>query len=339
MVEALKLVLACWDYDRTRPLMDGRVRPEGVGLTVITLPPEECFWRMLRFREFDASELSFAQYIRFRASGDRSLIAIPVFLSRMFRHSGFYVRADSGIEHPKDLIGRRMGVPEYQMTAAVWMRALLQHEYGVSPEELTWYVARREELKLPLDLPPQIRLHPLLPGQSLTGMLEAGEIDALMTARAPESFRRGSSRIRRLFPDFRQAEAAYYTRTGLFPIMHLVVLKAALHQAQPWIARSLYKAFCQAKALCYRDLAEQAVAKVTLPWVVAEFEAAQQILGEDLWPYGLARNRACIEALISYLEEQHLIPQKVAVEELFADNTLEEFETYMGGDHAYRGEA
>ncbi len=331
----LSLSFAAWDYDRTRPLFSGEIQPEGVELHGVALPPEETFWRQLKHGEFDISELSLAQYACAVSRGDERFLALPVFLSRAFRHSCIFINTRAGIREPRDLAGRRAGVPEYQMTAAVYMRGMLQHEYGVAPETMRWLAARDEQMKMALHLPPSIRLERIDPSQTLDGMLEAGEIDALLTARTPLSFRRGSPHVARLFPDYVEAERRYYETTGIFPIMHTVVVRRAILDRHPWLARSLFKAFAAAKARALADLLEGAALKVSLPWVVAEMERTQQIMGPDPWPYGIEPNRPTLEALVAYLDEQHLSARRVRVEELFAANAADEFTAYMGGDHEY----
>jgi 4,5-dihydroxyphthalate decarboxylase len=322
------LTLACWEYDRTEALRDGRVRVEGVELNYLPLTVEETFWRMLRYQEFDAAELSMSSYLMGRDRGDLSMIAIPVFPSRFFRHSCIYVNARSGISEPRDLIGKRMGVPEYQITMAVWARGILEHEYGVKPREVLWFTGGEEqpgrEEKLRLNLPSEIKIQPIPSDKTLSVMIETGEIDALMTARIPSPFVRGSPHVRRLIPRYREIEEEYYKRTKIFPIMHTVVLREDLYHEHPWVAQSLYKAFCQAKMICEEAWYESAL-KVMLPWFVPELEREKSILGDDLWPYGLEANRHVLETLIQYEFEQGLIARKMEPESLFAPNTFREF--------------
>lgn len=320
----LRLTLACGDYDRTRPLRDGTVAVEGVELIPITLPPEEIFWRMGRFEEFDTSEFSLSSYHVLRAQG-RSLIAIPAFPSRAFRHSSIYVRTDAGIGAPADLRGKRVGVPKYHMTAAVWIRGLLEHEYGVAPSQMRWFEGGEGGRVKEVDvaLPGDIRVESVPASCSLSAMLEAGELDAFIGARMPAAFAAGSPRIRRLFPDFKAEEQAYYRRTGIFPIMHTVVLRGELHRAHPWLARSLYKAFCQAKDLCLRQLGEATALACALPGLLAELEETRAIMGADPWPYGVERNRKVLETVGQYAVEQGLIPRPLPMEEMFATTTLQ----------------
>ncbi|MDR7540007.1 MAG: ABC transporter substrate-binding protein [Armatimonadota bacterium] len=319
----LSLTLACWDYDRTRPLMDGRVQAEGLDLNLICLPVEEIFWRQVRHQEFDVSEFSLAYLTHFRSRGDWEYVGIPVFLSRMFRHGCVYINTRAGIRCPQDLAGKPVGLPAYQMTATVWVRGLFQHEYGLPPERVTWLYSREDIF--PFDPPPGLSLRRIGPGQSLSAMLEAGEIVALITARKPEAFVTGSGAVGRLFPDYRAAEEDYFRRTGIFPIMHTLVVRAEIARRHPWVPQSLYKAFDQARQLCYQDMAEAAALKYSLPWLLDEVERTQRLMGQDFWPYGLEPNRRALETLVRYAHEQGLAARLIPIEQLFAEGTLDQY--------------
>lgn len=325
----LPLSLACWNYDRTQALADGTVRPDGIDLNVQVLEVEETFFRMLRHREFDCAEMSLSSYCVSLARPDPAFIAIPVFPSRMFRHGCIFVSAKSGIERPQDLIGKRIGVPEYQMTAPVWIRGVLADEYGVDPASVTWFTGGEEqpgrEEKLKLDLPGRFKVVPIGPDQTLSQMLADGEIDALHTARIPSTFYTRPDAVRRLFPDFVSVEQDYFRRTGLFPIMHVVALRRDVYQANRWIARALCKAFAEAQERVYAELRVTASLKTMLPWQVAMVEQAVDLLGPDWWPYGVERNRAVLETFLRYHHEQGLSPRRLAVDELFAPECFEEF--------------
>lgn len=325
----LHLSLACGDYDRTRALKDGSVQAQGIELTYLTYRPSETFWRMFKFEEFDVSEMSLSSYIMERSRGINRFVAIPIFPSRLFRHGFIFINTGSGIQHPEDLIGKRVGVPEYQQTASVWIRGFLQHDYGVMPDKVLWINGGLEDPgrqeKVELRLPASIRIQPAPAGKSLSAMLAAGELDALVTARAPSCFINGSPNVRRLFPDYRTVEVDYFKRTGIFPIMHTIVIKEELHRKHPWTAASLYYAFCEAKALCYRRMVDSAALIYTLPWFLPELESEREMLGHDLWPYGLAANRVALEALVQYSYEQGLAEDKLEIESLFAPSTAEEF--------------
>ena len=325
----LHLTLACEDYDRTRALRDGSVKPEGIEINYVGLPVEEIFWRMCRYEEFDVAELSMGAFLVAAAQGRRPFVAIPVFPSRTFRHRCIFINTASGIEKPEDLRGKRVGVPEYTMTAAVWLRGLLQHEYGVKPEEVHWLQGGEEQPgrkdRVDFDAPPGVRLEVIPQDRTLNDMLESGAIDALMSPRMPSCFLKGAPHVRRLFPDFKRVEMEYFRRTGIFPIMHVVVIRTKIYEEHPWVAQSLYKAFCAAKDLCFSQLYDSNVLRISLPWTVAEYEETRQLMGEQYWPYGLAPNLHVLETLHGYLLEQGLIKQKLDLESLFAANTREAF--------------
>jgi 4,5-dihydroxyphthalate decarboxylase len=236
----LHLTFACGPYDRTLALRDGSVQPEGIDLNYIASQPPDIFWRMLQFKEFEISEMSLSNHATLVSTGDAPFIAIPVFPSRVFRHGYFFINTDKGIKTPADLKGKRGGVPEYTMTAAVYMRGLLQHEYGVKPSDIEWVQGRADRLNR--KLPPDIRLTQAPGGTELGDLLERGEIDFMMTANNPLAFRRGSPKVRRLFPNYAEVEKDYYRRTKIYPIMHTVVIRRDVHEANPWVALSMYKA-------------------------------------------------------------------------------------------------
>jgi 4,5-dihydroxyphthalate decarboxylase len=321
------ITIACGNYDRTRAILDGRVTVEGCATTYLPLYPEEIFHRAFRFQEFDVSELSFSSYIRTVAAGTSTYIGIPAFVSRIFRHSGIYIRTDAGIRAPADLKGKRVGLPEYQITAVVWMRGMMQYEYGVLPSDIRWRNGGQEQPgrqeRTPLKPIPGLDLQPLGPDETLVDLLRAGELDALFTARAPSSYLNGEPHIARLFPDTRAAEQAYYKKTGLFPIMHLIGIRKSLAAQYPWLPVSVYKAFCEAKALAMTDLTDVNALMVTLPWLEAETKETMAIMGADFWKYGVHENMREIEALTQYLHEQGLVDRRVKVDELFAPSTFE----------------
>jgi 4,5-dihydroxyphthalate decarboxylase len=318
----LKLTLACWDYDRTRPLIDGRVKPEGIDLDIRILRPRQAFRRMLDDQEFHVSELSLASYVTLKGRGDCPFVAIPVALSKIFRHSCIYVRTDAGIRTPQDLKGRRVGTSQYSSTGLVFMRGMLQHEYGVKSEDMHWFMGGLntfvEPPLIPLNLPPAIRLDFLQAGQTLERMFDAGELDALLSLYIPDSFLNGAPHVARLFPDFKRVEQDYYRRTQIFPIMHTVALRADLHREHPWAARRLYGAFCQARDLAVNGLYDTDALRVALPWLIDHLEETWRTLGKDYWAYGLAPNRPTLAAIGRYVHEQGLSPRPVEPDELFA---------------------
>ena len=310
----LELTLACGRYDRTQPLIDGRVQPEGVDLTFLPLRPGETFWRMLNYGEFDVSEMSLSSYTILRSEGDTRFTAIPVFPSRVFRHSAIYVRADSDIEKPEDLKGKRVGVGDYQMTAAVWVRGLLTHEYGVTPEDIAWVTGKPIRSIKP---PDGIRLENIPAGTTLETMLERGEIDALISVMIPSGL---GKTVRRLFRDARKVETAYYDKTRIFPIMHTLVLKTSLYQDNPWLAASFYRAFCEARDLAYQQMYDTDALTVGLPWVIDHVEATRGVFGTQIWDYSIEGSLPTLNALLAYLDEQRLSRRRMSVEELFVPN-------------------
>ncbi len=328
-MEKLHLTVACGDYDRTKALQDGTVQPEGIRLNYIPLQAEEIFWRMGGHQEFDASEMSLSNHITMVSRGNAPFVAIPVFPSRFFRHSCVFINVDSGIQKPQDLKDKKVGAPEYSITAAVWIRGMLKDDYGVRTQDMEWFVGGQEEPgrkeRVALKLPPEIKLSSIAPDKTLNGMLESGEIHALISARAPSCFVKGSPKIRRLFPNYKEVEVDYYKRTKIFPIMHVLVIRKDLYEQHPWVARSLYKAFCEAKENAIKAMHISNTLACTLPWLFAEIEQLKQIFGSDWWPYGIEPNRHMLETLIRYMGEQGLMERPLKVEEMFAPNVVGEF--------------
>jgi 4,5-dihydroxyphthalate decarboxylase len=313
-VKNLKLTIACGRYDRTQPLIDGRVEPEGVDLTYIPLRPGETFYRMLNHNEFNASEMSLSSYTILRSEGDTRFTAIPVFPSRVFRHSAIYLRADAKIATPADLKGKRVGVGDYQMTAAVWVRGLLTHEYGVMPRDIEWVAGGGvREIKAP----DGVRIVAMPHDTTLEDMLDRGEIDALVSVMIPKGL---GKNVRRLFADPRAVESAYFKKTGIFPIMHTFVLKTRLYEENPWLAISFYRAFCRARDLAYRTMYDTDALSVSLPWVIDEVEESRKIFGTQIWDFSIEGSRPTLHALVAYLDEQGLSRRRMSVEELFAPN-------------------
>jgi 4,5-dihydroxyphthalate decarboxylase len=318
----LKLTFACWDYDRTRPLMDGRVKPDGIELDIKVLHPRETFRRMLGHNEFQVSELSLASYAALKGRGACPFAAVPAALSRIFRHSCIYVRTGAGIEKAGDLRGKRVGTSQWSATALVFMRGMLQHDYGVKSEDMHWFMGSLNsfvELPLiPLDLPGSIKLDFLSAGQTLEQMFQEGELDALLSIYMPKLFVDGSPSIARLFPSYRLVEQDYYRRTRIFPIMHTVVLREDVDRTHPWAARSIYNALLAARDLALGGLYDSDALRVTLPWLIDHVEETRRVLGHDFWAYGLEPNRPTYEAIGRYVCEQGLSPRIVTADELFA---------------------
>jgi 4,5-dihydroxyphthalate decarboxylase len=325
----LHLTLACWDYDRTRPILENRVQFDGIDLTYLNLIVEETFFRQMRHREFEVSEISFSSYLVSMFQEPPPFIGIPVFPSRSFRHSGIYINADAGIRTAADLAGKRIGCAEYQLTANVWIRGILKDEYGVAPSSYTTFIGGLEELgrveKARLSLPPDIRTQPIGADQTLAAMLEAGDIDALFSPRAPSTFRGGTGKVRRLFAETHAAEREYYERTRIFPIMHLVALRRDVYERHRWVAQSLYKGFVEAQRLAYQDLHETAALKAMLPWLIQHVADTEKLMGKDFWPYGYQPNVETIERLLRYHYEQGLSKRQLTASEIFAPETLESY--------------
>jgi 4,5-dihydroxyphthalate decarboxylase len=322
----IDLTVACWDYDRTRALQDGRVKVEGVNLTYLPMMMPESFFRMLRFGDFDASEMSLGWYTRTVEQDPRPFVAIPVFPSRMFRHSSIYVNVDSGIESPADLRGKRIGCPEYQMTAAVWIKGIMSDQYGVAVDDVTYHTGGLEQPgreETPLDLPDHISVTPIPTDRTLSDMLEKGEVDAVYTAHMPSSFARRSPKVRRLFEDPVAVEKEYFRETGIFPIMHTVVISAAVLERTPWVAQSLQKAFEASKRITYADLFETTALKTSLPWMNAAAEEARELGGDDFWPYGFDANEETLKTFVRYHHEQGLTRNRVDPRDMFVPSTLE----------------
>ena len=325
----LRLTLACWDYDRTRALADSSIAPEGIELIYLNQEVEETFFRMAKFREFECSEMSLSSYCATLHAEKPPFIAIPAFPSRYFRHSCIFVSAKSGIRKAEDLKGKRIGVPEYQMTAPTWIRGILSDDHGVKVTDCEHFSGGEEEPgrdeKLKLDVPSSIKLKAIPRDKTLSRMLADGELDALVTARAPSTFHQEPDKVKRLFPDYVEAEKQYWKRTRIFPIMHTVVIRRDVYEANPWVAQSLYKAFTAAKAMAQKMFAQSAALPTMLPWSLAHAEEARREMGEDWWPYGLEPNRKVLETFLRYHHEQGLSKRRLSPNELFAKETLESF--------------
>lgn len=322
----LQLSLGCCDYDRTRALFDGRASIEGCELVPLALHPEEIFHRAFNGHEFDISELSLSSHTVMSARGQTDYVAVPAFVSRVFRHSGIYIRTDRGIDSPQALKGKTIGVPEYQITANVWIRGILQDEYGVLPKDVHWRRGGVEqpgrEERAPLKLGADIDLQQIAATETLSGMLESGELDAVFSAKAPSCFTRGAPGVGLMFPDFRQAEQAYFQRTRIFPIMHVIGIRRALVEQHPWLPVSVYKAFLHAKELAMAELAQIGHLYTSLPWGVSEYHASRALMGDDFWSYGLEPNRHVLETFLRYHHEQGLSDRQLAPEELFSSTVL-----------------
>jgi 4,5-dihydroxyphthalate decarboxylase len=323
----LTLSLAGVSYDRTRVLFDGTMEIEGCEIIPLPMSPEQAFYRAFRFQEFDITELSLSSYMNVldRMGNDSDYVAIPVFPSRLFRHSSIYIRTDRGINRPEDLTGKLVGVPEYQMTAAVWIRGILQDQYSVRPTDVRWRTGgleeagREEKSKLSLT---GLDLHSIPPTETLSGQLNEGKIDALISALAPSCFGNNLN-VTRLFPNYRDVEEAYYTATGIFPIMHVVGIRRRLVEAHPWLAVNTFMAYLRAKEICYRNMEKIGHLFTTLPWPIDDLQRARALMGDDFWSYGVEKNFLTLEAITRYAHEQGLTSRRFAPEDLFVPSTLQ----------------
>lgn len=324
----LELSLACQITDRTRALLDGKVVIEGCKINFVNGPAEEIFQRAFRHAEFDISELSLGTHLLTTARDESSYIGVPVFLSRSFRHSAIYVRADRGIDSPQALKGCRIGVPDFQQTAGIWVRGMLDDEYGVGSRDVHWVVGGLEqagrEARVPYSLPDDIRIEPIGTGQTLSRMLDAGDIDAVIAPKPPSCFGR-NERVQRLFPDFRVDEETWFSKTGLFPPMHLLGIRRALVEQHPWLPVNVYAAFRKSRDLALAELAVTDTLRVMHPWITSEFERVKSVMGNDYWRYGVKENRLDLDTLQRYARSDGLIPAEVPMERLFATSTFDGF--------------
>ena len=324
----LPLTCAISEYDHVRDLASGRVHAEGIALRVLDMPVEEAFFRMIRFEEFDLSEMSMGRYVSMVSQGDDRFVAIPVFPSRMFRHSSIYVRKDRGINAPADLTGRTIGVPEWAQTAGIYTRGILAHHYGVTLKDIRWVQAgihqtgREEEVSV--QLPDGYRLT-RVNDKTLNGMLASGEIDAVMSAHPPHCAEDGSAPVGRLFEDFQSAERAFWRKTGIFPIMHAIVLRRAVFEKHRWIASNLLAAFTEAKERSIERLKEVTAARFPLPWSFEYFRQTSASFGDDYWAYGVTPNLTTLNAFLQYALEQGVAARPLSVDDLFPAEVRSQF--------------
>ncbi|MDB5581137.1 MAG: transporter substrate-binding protein [Bradyrhizobium sp.] len=320
-MKKLLISIGCANYDRTAALFDGRVSIEGVDLVASQIEPEEAFHRAFKFNEFDISEISLSSHTMTTSRGTNAYVGVPAFISRLFRHSGIYIRTDRGIKSPADLAGKTVGLPEYQITANVWIRGILEDDFGLAPSCVKWRRggvedAGREE-RAPLKLPDNIDLQQVAGGKTLSQMLAAGELDAMISARAPSCYLRGDPNVDRMFPDYPAVELDYFKRTQIFPTMHVVGIRKELAELHPWLPVNVFKAFIKAKELAFQEMGQIGHLFHSVPWGVAAYERAKKELGEDYWSYGFAPNRHVLETFTGYHHKQGLSARKVSPEELF----------------------
>jgi 4,5-dihydroxyphthalate decarboxylase len=324
----LQLSVAVGNYDRVRPLMDGAVQIDGVDPVFMNLPPEEIFFRAFRSMDFDICELSMSSFTVKTAEGTCPYVGVPAFVSRAFRHNSIYVRKDR-IKSPADLKGKRIGLPEFQLTACVWARIILQDEHGVKPSDVIWVRGGIEDPsrpeKITVKLPAHVRLQDAPAGTTISQLLERGDIDGFIAPRPPRLASRSHADIGWLFSDPVAAGRSYFQRTGIFPIMHITGIRRTLVEAHPWLPAAVFKAFVQSKAKCLEALEDTAASKVTLPFVEEQLRAARELMGEDFWSYGLAANRKVLQTFLRHHHAEGLSSRLVAPEELFHPSTHESF--------------
>jgi 4,5-dihydroxyphthalate decarboxylase len=326
-VAKLKLTLACIHTDRSRPILDGRVKVEDCEIEPLAIEPEEIFRRALNEKAFDLTELSMSSHIVTTTRGDAGYVAVPVFLSRVFRHSAMFVRTDRGIKRPEDLAGRRIGVPEYQQTAGLWVRGIMRDQHGIDTTKITWFTGGQEKAgsseRIAVALPPNVDVRPIGPTETLNGLLAAGEIDAIFSPRPPSCFVNKSAPVDRLFPNYRAAEMDYFRKTKFFPIMHTLCVRKDIAAAHPWLPAKLFAAFAKAKALSVNELSQNNVLRVALPWVASWYDEARAIMGPNIWPYGFRENRDELAAMTRYAHIDGLAPRAIDPAELFHPSTLD----------------
>ena len=325
----LSLSVAIGNYDRMRPLIDGDVQIDGVNPVFMLHDPEEIFFRAFRHADFDITELSMSSYTVKTANDDCPYIAVPVFPSRAFRHTSIYIRTDRGIKTPADLKGRRVGVPEYQLTANVWARLILEEEYGVKPNEITWVRGGYEEAgrveKINLKLTEGTQVVNVPEGETISHMLAEGELDAVIGPRAPSCFTNGNPNVGYLFADPMAEAKAWYRKTGLFPIMHTLGIRKTLVEQHPWLPFSVFKAFEQSKQVALAHLTDTSATKVTLPFVEDQLHAARELMGEDFWSYGFDNNRETLSRFLHQHHKEGLSKRLLQPEELFHPASMESF--------------
>ena len=325
----LRLSIAVGHYDRIRPLVDGEVQIEGVAPVYMTQDPEEIFFRAFRHADYDVCELSLSSYAVKMAAGNSPYLAIPVFPSRAFRHSAVYVRNDRGIETPRDLKGKRIGVPEYQLTANVWVRLFLEEDHDLKASDVTWvrggYEDPKRVEKIGLNLPSGVIVEDAPPGQTISDLLASGEVDAVIGPRAPSCFVQGHPKVKYLFEDPQASAAQWYSRTKIFPIMHTLGVRRTLLEAHPWLASALMKGFGKAKDIALARLTDTSATKVTLPFVDSHLLAARLLMGYDFWSYGFERNEPTIDKFLERHHLEGLSSRRLRARELFHPASLESF--------------
>lgn len=320
----MKLSLACWDYDRTRPLLSGLVKPEGIDLQCVNIHYDEIFQKMMLGLEFDAAELSLSMYVSSLFLKDRQFIALPVFLSRFFPHSTVYVNKESHINTPKELRGKRVGIHSYQFTAGVWIRGILAEHYDVPLESATYVIGglanpKEVHIQLPFDAPRGVKLERLENGSTLALALERGDIDAVYSPSPPRSYKTTASNILRLVENHMEIEEEYFNKTRIFPMMHVLALKRSVYEENPWIAKSLFRTFLKSKQMAYDELYQR---RTVDPWGASHADHLVELMGSDFWPYGLKPNEGALDKFLQYHSEQGLSKYKIEPRDLFVPESV-----------------
>ncbi len=318
----LKFTAAFGNYDRTAPLRSGAVKPDGIDLRVLTMQPTEIFTRMIRYQEFEVSEMSMGAHLNLIGLGESPFVAMPAFPSRVFRHSMVYANVDAGIERPEDLNGKRIAIQEWGMTAMLWIVGILTEEYGFDANSVEWMAALPPRASI--RMPEGAKCRYMEADDNLSDLLESGAVDAALIHQVPRCFAEGSPRVKRVFSDFKAAEIDYYRRTGSHPIMHCVVLRRDVYECAPWALRNIYTAMCEAREIAMHALLDNGALSAMVPLLPALVEESRQIFGANFWPYGVKANRKTLESLLLYAHQQGLTPRRLAVKEVFGENVLEE---------------
>jgi 4,5-dihydroxyphthalate decarboxylase len=328
-MKRLELFFACQNSDRTRALIDGRVQVEGVDIFWVPVDPEEIFHRAFRHQEFDACEISLGTHLTLTAREGSPFVGVPAFLSRAFRHSAIYIRRGGRIARATDLVGARVGVPDYQQTAALWVRGMLLDQYQVHARDVKWCVGGLEQPgrkpRRAGTLPADIAVEPIGSADTLSQLLLDGKLDAIVSPRKPSCFTERPDLVDRLFPNFRTVEEEYYRRCKCFPIMHAVGVRRTVHSQHPWLAGSLYKALLASRDIGLREIQETNYLRASLPWLHDDLERVRAVFGANYWTYGVADARIELESMARYAFEDGLAPRLVSPDELFAVSTVEMF--------------
>lgn len=314
----LKLTAAFGNYDRIAPLRNGVVRPDGIDLRILTLPPVEIFSRMCRFLEFDVSEMSMGAHAYLIGAGDSPFVGLPAFPSRAFRHAMVYANAEAGIDRPEDLNGKRIAIREWGMTAVVWIVGILAEEHGLDLRSVDWVAAL--EPRVPILMPEGVRIRYMAPGETLSSLLESGAVDAALSHQVPACFAGASPRVKRVFPDYAAVERDYYRRTGIHPVMHCVVVRRDVHEQHRWVVRNLYDALCEARRCAMDSLLDTGALSAMVPFLPAVIDDTRDTFGDDFWPYGIELNRVALERFMIYAHQQAITPRRVGVEALFDES-------------------